>query len=211
MSETIMFRKKCSIAFTILSLHGIIKAIYTKTKEHAMRSARTAKHIIIGLLLLGILLVGGWYFLYPYSLGSRISASEPLSLSVNITGVTVTGKDTVDTVTYEFQPDTQEYKALVSLLNDYDYHRSFLTLLPLKDYTPDSNTTTFQLQSTDSQYLLTDKGGFSAEPVSGGKSLVYAIGYLGSGKAEQLTAELQALLKSCTPVETHDDTEMGTT
>ena len=31
-----------------------------------MRSARTAKHIIIGLLLLGILLVGGWYFLYPY-------------------------------------------------------------------------------------------------------------------------------------------------
>ena len=81
-----------------------------------MRSARTAKHIIIGLLLLGILLVGGWYFLYPYSLGSRISASEPLSLSVNITGVTVTGKDTVDTVTYEFQPDTQEYKALVSLL-----------------------------------------------------------------------------------------------
>ena len=133
-----------------------------------MRSARTAKHIIIGLLLLGILLVGGWYFLYPYSLGSRISASEPLSLSVNITGVTVTGKDTVDTVTYEFQPDTQEYKALVSLLNDY-------------------------------------------EPVSGGKSLVYAIGYLGSGKAEQLTAELQALLKSCTPVETHDDTEMGTT
>ena len=131
-----------------------------------MRSARTAKHIIIGLLLLGILLVGGWYFLYPYSLGSRISASEPLSLSVNITGVTVTGKDTVDTVTYEFQPDTQEYKALVSLLNDYDYHRSFLTLLPLEDYTPDSNTTTFQLQSTDSQYLLTDKGGFSAEPVS---------------------------------------------
>ena len=124
-----------------------------------MRSARTAKHIIIGLLLLGILLVGGWYFLYPYSLGSRISASEPLSLSVNITGVTVTGKDTVDTVTYEFQPDTQEYKALVSLLNDYDYHRSFLTLLPLEDYTPDSNTTTFQLQSTDSQYLLTDKGG----------------------------------------------------
>ena len=100
-----------------------------------MRSARTAKHIIIGLLLLGILLVGGWYFLYPYSLGSRISASEPLSLSVNITGVTVTGKDTVDTVTYEFQPDTQEYKALVSLLNDYDYHRSFLTLLPLEDYT----------------------------------------------------------------------------
>ena len=89
----------CGIAFTILSLHGIIKAIYTKTKEHAMRSARTAKHIIIGLLLLGILLVGGWYFLYPYSLGSRISASEPLSLSVNITGVTVTGKDTVDTVT----------------------------------------------------------------------------------------------------------------
>ena len=159
-----------------------------------MRSARTAKHIIIGLLLLGILLVGGWYFLYPYSLGSRISASEPLSLSVNITGVTVTGKDTVDTVTYEFQPDTQEYKALVSLLNDYDYHRSFLTLLPLEDYTPDSNTTTFQLQSTDSQYLLTDKGGFSAEPVSGGKSLVYEIGYLGSGKAEQLTAELQALL-----------------
>ena len=127
-----------------------------------MRSARTAKHIIIGLLLLGILLVGGWYFLYPYSLGSRISTSEPLSLSVNITGVTVTGKDTVDTVTYEFQPDTQEYKALVSLLNDYDYHRSFLTLLPLEDYTPDSNTTTFQLQSTDSQYLLTDKGGFSA-------------------------------------------------
>ena len=121
-----------------------------------MRSARTAKHIIIGLLLLGILLVGGWYFLYPYSLGSRISTSEPLSLSVNITGVTVTGKDTVDTVTYEFQPDTQEYKALVSLLNDYDYHRSFLTLLPLEDYTPDSNTTTFQLQSTDSQYLLTD-------------------------------------------------------
>lgn len=176
-----------------------------------MRSARTAKHIIIGLLLLGILLVGGWYFLYPYSLGSRISASEPLSLSVNITGVTVTGKDTVDTVTYEFQPDTQEYKALVSLLNDYDYHRSFLTLLPLEDYTPDSNTTTFQLQSTDSQYLLTDKGGFSVEPVSGGKSLVYAIGYLGSGKAEQLTAELQALLKSCTPVETHDDAEMGTT
>lgn len=176
-----------------------------------MRSARTAKHIIIGLLLLGILLVGGWYFLYPYSLGSRISASEPLSLSVNITGVTVTGKDTVDTVTYEFQPDTQEYKALVSLLNDYDYHRSFLTLLPLEDYTPDSNTTTFQLQSTDSQYLLTDKGGFSAEPVSGGKSLVYVIGYLGSGKAEQLTAELQALLKSCTPVETHDDAEMGTT
>lgn len=176
-----------------------------------MRSARTAKHIIIGLLLLGILLVGGWYFLYPYSLGSRISASEPLSLSVNITGVTVTGKDTIDTVTYEFQPDTQEYKALVSLLNDYDYHRSFLTLLPLEDYTPDSNTTTFQLQSTDSQYLLTDKGGFSAEPVFGGKSLVYAIGYLGSGKAEQLTAELQALLKSCTPVETHDDAEMGTT
>ena len=176
-----------------------------------MRSARTAKHIIIGLLLLGILLVGGWYFLYPYSLGSRISASEPLSLSVNITGVTVTGKDTVDTVTYEFQPDTQEYKALVSLLNDYDYHRSFLTLLPLEDYTPDSNTTTFQLQSTDSQYLLTDKGGFSAEPVSGGKYLVYAIGYLGSGKAEQLTAELQALLKSCTPVETHDDAEIGTT
>ena len=132
-----------------------------------MRSARTAKHIIIGLLLLGILLVGGWYFLYPYSLGSRISASEPLSLSVNITGVTVTGKDTVDTVTSESQPDTQEYKALVSLLNDYDYHRSFLTLLPLKDYTPASNTTTFQLQSTDSQYLLTDKGGFSAEPVSG--------------------------------------------
>lgn len=176
-----------------------------------MRSARTAKHIIIGLLLLGILLMGGWYFLYPYSLGSRISASEPLSLSVNITGVTVTGKDTVDTVTYEFQPDTQEYKALVSLLNDYDYHRSFLTLLPLEDYTPDSNTTTFQLQSTDSQYLLTDKGGFSAEPVSGGKSLVYAIGYLGSGKAEQLTAELQALLKSCTPVETHDDAEIGTT
>lgn len=122
-----------------------------------MRSARTAKHIIIGLLLLGILLVGGWYFLYPYSLGSRISASEPLSLSVNITGVTVTGKDTVDTVTYEFQPDTQEYKALVSLLNDYDYHRSFLTLLPLEDYTPDSNTTTFQLQSTDSQYLLTTR------------------------------------------------------
>lgn len=71
-------------------------------------------------------------------------------------------------MTYEFQPDTQEYKALVSLLNDYDYHRSFLTLLPLEDYTPDSNTTTFQLQSTDSQYLLTDKGGFSAEPVSGG-------------------------------------------
>lgn len=176
-----------------------------------MRSARTAKHIIIGLLLLGILLVGGWYFLYPYSLGSRISASEPLSLSVNIAGVTVTGKDTVDTVTYEFQPDTQEYKALVSLLNDYDYHRSFLTLLPLEDYTPDSNTTTFQLQSTDSRYLLTDKGGFSAESVSGGKSLVYAIGYLGSGKAEQLTAELQALLKSCTPVETHDDAEMGTT
>ena len=175
-----------------------------------MRSARTAKHIIIGLLLLGILLVGGWYFLYPYSLGSRISTNEPLSLSVNITGVTVTGKDTVDTVTYEFQPDTQEYKALVSLLNDYDYHRSFLTLLPLEDYTPDSNTTTFQLQSTDSQYLLTDKGGFSAEPVSGGKSLVYA-GYLGSGKAEQLTAELQALLKSCTPVETHDDAEIGTT
>lgn len=176
-----------------------------------MRSARTAKHIIIGLLLLGILLVGGWYFLYPYSLGSRISASEPLSLSVNIAGVTVIGKDTVDTVTYEFQPDTQEYKALVSLLNDYDYHRSFLTLLPLEDYTPDSNTTTFQLQSTDSQYLLTDKGGFSAEPVSGGKSFVYAIGYLGSGKAEQLTAELQALLKSCTPVETHDDAEIGTT
>ena len=79
-------------------------------------------------------------------------------------------------MTYEFQPDTQEYKALVSLLNNYDYHRSFLTLLPLEDYTPDSNTTTFQLQSTDSQYLLTDKGGFSAEPVSGGKSLVYAIG-----------------------------------
>ena len=78
-----MFRKKYSIVFTILSLHGIIKAIYTKTKEHAMRSARTAKHIIIGLLLLGILLVGGWYFLYPYSLGSRISTSEPLSLSVN--------------------------------------------------------------------------------------------------------------------------------
>jgi len=45
-----------------------------------MRSARTAKHIIIGLLLLGILLVGGWYFLYPYSLGSRISAT-PFSLS----------------------------------------------------------------------------------------------------------------------------------
>ena len=80
-----------------------------------MRSARTAKHIIIGLLLLGILLVGGWYFLYPYSLGSRISASEPLSLSVNITGVTVTGKDTVDTVTYEFQPDTQEYKAFLEM------------------------------------------------------------------------------------------------
>ena len=143
-----------------------------------MRSARTAKHIIIGLLLLGILLVGGWYFLYPYSLGSRISTSEPLSLSVNITGVTVTGKDTVDTVTYEFQPDTQEYKALVALLNDYDYHRSFLTLLPLEDYTPDSNTTTFQLQSTDSQYLLTDKGGFSAEPVSGGNMAVIYCLYL---------------------------------
>ena len=49
---------------------------------------------------------------------------------------------------------------MVSLLNDYDYHRSFLTLLPLEDYTPDSNTTTFQLQSTDSQYLLTDKAVF---------------------------------------------------
>ena len=47
--------------------------------------------------------------------------------------------------------------------------------------------------------------------LSGGKSLVYAIGYLGSGKAEQLTAELQALLKGGTPVETHDDAEMGTT
>ena len=125
-----------------------------------MRSARTAKHIIIGLLLLGILLVGGWYFLYPYSLGSRISASEPLSLSVNITGVTVTGKDTVDTVTYEFQPDTQEYKALVSLLNDYDYHRSFLTLLPLKDYTPDSNTTTFQPVSADRQGRFLCGAGF---------------------------------------------------
>ena len=75
-----MFRKKCSIAFTILSLHGIIKAIYTKTKEHAMRSARTAKHIIIGLLLLGILLVGRWYFLYPCSLSSRFPA-ERLRLS----------------------------------------------------------------------------------------------------------------------------------
>ncbi|MFR0950944.1 MAG: hypothetical protein ACLSFT_10670 [Ruminococcus callidus] len=186
------------------------KGTHTKTKEHA-EIRQNCKTYHYRTAAVGNSSRGGWYFLYPYSLGSRISTSEPLSLSVNITGVTVTGKDTVDTVTYEFQPDTQEYKALVSLLNDYDYHRSFLTLLPLEDYTPDSNTTTFQLQSTDSQYLLTDKGGFSAEPVSGGKSLVYAIGYLGSGKAEQLTAELQALLKSCTPVETHDDTEMGTT
>ena len=169
-----------------------------------MRSARTAKHIIIGLLLLGILLVGGWYFLYPYSLGSRISASEPLSLSVNITGVTVTGKDTVDTVTYEFQPDTQEYKALVSLLNDYDYHRSFLTPLPLESYTMDIDTTSFLLRSGDQLYQVSDCGDFTVSPAAGGSIHLYSVGYWGKDKAQRFTSELQALLKSCTPTETDD-------
>lgn len=124
--------------------------------------------------------------------------------------MTVTGKDTVDTVTYEFQPDTQEYKALVSAER-----------LRLSPQLPDSAAAGGLHTGQQHHHIPAAKHG---QPVSADRQgrllcgagfrreiLVYAIGYLGSGKAEQLTAELQALLKSCTPVETHDDAEIGTT
>ena len=94
-----------------------------------MRSAKPVKRVLLGLLVLCILLAGGWYLLTPFPIGKAMHADEPFSLSVVTAGVSVTGKATTESVTYDFQPGTKEYDALLSLLDGYTYHRSFLTPL----------------------------------------------------------------------------------
>lgn len=176
-----------------------------------MKSARSAKHIILGLLILAVLLLGGWYFLYPDSLSSPLDQDEPISLSVNTAGVTVTGKATVDTVTYTFQPGSQEYQALISLLDGYAYHRNLLSLMPLEHYDLDLDTTSFVLQNGNSSFQLTDTGGFSITPAEKDASIrVFSVGYLGKDKAQQLSTALRGLLKSCTPTETGEELQTET-
>lgn len=156
------------------------------------------------LLVLCILLAGGWYLLTPFPIGKAMHADEPFSLSVVTAGVSVTGKATTESVTYDFQPGTKEYDALLSLLDGYTYHRSFLTPLPLESYTMDIDTTSFLLRSGDQLYQVSDCGDFTVSPAAGGSIHLYSVGYWGKDKAQRFTSELQALLKSCTPTETDD-------
>ncbi|MFR9195585.1 MAG: hypothetical protein ACLVK8_09750, partial [Ruminococcus sp.] len=121
-----------------------------------MRSAKPVKRVLLGLLVLCILLAGGWYLLTPFPIGKAMHADEPFSLSVVTAGVSVTGKATTESVTYDFQPGTKEYDALLSLLDGYTYHRSFLTPLPLESYTMDIDTTSFLLRSGDQLYQVSD-------------------------------------------------------
>ena len=69
-----------------------------------MRSAKPVKRVLLGLLVLCILLAGGWYLLTPFPIGKAMHADEPFSLSVVTAGVSVTGKATTESVTYDFQP-----------------------------------------------------------------------------------------------------------
>lgn len=97
-----------------------------------MRSAKPVKRVLLGLLVLCILLAGGWYLLTPFPIGKAMHADEPFSLSVVTAGVSVTGKATTESVTYDFQPGTKEYDALLSLLDGYTYHRAFSRRCPWK-------------------------------------------------------------------------------
>ena len=47
-----------------------------------MRSAKPVKRVLLGLLVLCILLAGGWYLLTPFPIGKAMHADEPFSLSV---------------------------------------------------------------------------------------------------------------------------------
>ena len=169
-----------------------------------MRSAKPVQRVLLGLLVLCILLAGGWYLLTPFPIGKAMHADEPFSLSVVTAGVSVTGKATTESVTYDFQPGTKEYDALLSLLDGYTYHRSFLTPLPLESYTMDIDTTSFLLRSGDQLYQVSDCGDFTVSPAAGGSIHLYSVGYWGKDKAQRFTSELQALLKSYTPTETDD-------
>ena len=45
-----------------------------------MRSAKPVKRVLLGLLVLCILLAGGWYLLTPFPIGKAMHADEPFSL-----------------------------------------------------------------------------------------------------------------------------------
>ena len=71
-----------------------------------MRSAKPVKRVLLGLLVLCILLAGGWYLLTPFPIGKAMHADEPFSLSVVTAGVSVTGKATTESVTSPAQRNT---------------------------------------------------------------------------------------------------------
>ncbi|MFR4476389.1 MAG: hypothetical protein ACLT3Y_03715 [Ruminococcus callidus] len=125
-----------------------------------MRSAKPVKRVLLGLLVLCILLAGGWYLLTPFPIGKAMHADEPFSLSVVTAGVSVTGKATTESVTYDFSRN-KGIRRTAFLLDGYTYHRSFLTPLPLESYTMDIDTTSFLLRSGDQLYQVSDCGDFT--------------------------------------------------
>ena len=45
-----------------------------------MRSAKPVKRVLLGLLVLCILLAGGWYLLTPFPIGKAMHATSPFPL-----------------------------------------------------------------------------------------------------------------------------------
>ena len=76
----------------------------------------------IGIVAIALALI----FLWPLSFEHVIS--NDTDLSIIITDLNVSNSVTsMDSATYKFRPDSEEFKQIKQILNQYSYHRSFRT------------------------------------------------------------------------------------
>lgn len=114
--------------------------------------------LCVGIVLFLLVLAAGIWMGMPRSLGAQLPAEQPITLAISTSEVHTTGSVTAEGEQLTYQPDSEAYTALVRLLDDTNYHCTFKSLFPTRDFHMDRQSVTVQFSVGQQHWLLTDRG-----------------------------------------------------
>lgn len=140
--------------------------------------------LVSGLMLISIFL----FFLWPLSFSNAITVGEPLDMLLADFYVE-NGETGINSTTYQFQPDSEEYLQMQEILSKYSFHRSLKTIFGYDFMSGDDDAYVLQLYSGEKSIIF---DGTNSVLVN---SRAYRIGYWGNTTALDMMDEIRGVLK----------------
>lgn len=149
---------------------------------------RCLKRIIFSIVSSLLLLLVVFLF-YPLSFGNKIKENSKLFV-VCIKTEYLYGKPSTESKSYEFAPDTKEYKEIQSVLDQYLYHHCLRSIVKSNGLTGNGAEYVIQIYSGEDMIIFSSENNDILI-----NDRIYKVGYLGNEKIASLTDDIIKVLQ----------------